>query len=72
MAPGSRTYLVEESTSLFEVVHISGVSFASPEFHIRDLHIAPIYKVSLTGERSHQAEFTHSDNRYTSYPHRLK
>ena len=71
MKPKSRAHLIEESTCLFEIVHISGVSFASPELHIRDLQITPIYEVSLTGDHSHQAEFTHSGSHYISYPHRL-
>ena len=68
----SPAHLVEKPTGLFEIIHVSGVYFASPELHIRDLHITPICQVSLAGECSYQAEFTHSGSRCTSYLHRLK
>ena len=42
-------YLVIKSAGALEVIHVSSVGFASPELHIRDLHVTPIYQVSATG-----------------------
>ena len=50
-------HLVEESAGALEIIHVSTVRFTSPELHIRDLHIAPIYRASVAGEcRSIQSD----------------
>ena len=49
-------HLVVKSAGALEVVNVSSVRFASPEFHIRDLHVTPVYQVLVTGEPHRQTE----------------
>lgn len=45
-----RFHLVIKSASAFEVIHVSGVRLSSPELHIRNLHITPVWLISAPCE----------------------
>ena len=51
-----RLHLVVKPAGALEVVHVSSVRFTSPESHIRDLHVTPVYQMSATGELHRQTE----------------
>jgi len=65
-------HLIVKPAGTLEVIHVSGVRFTSPELHIRDFHVTPIYRVSVTGESHDIERATYSGSRCTLNHHRPK